>query len=154
MFQAPNHLCGPLLYPLQQFSVLLELGSPELDTVLQMGLHQRRAEGQDNLSRPAGHTLPDAPQDAIDLLGHKGTLLMLYCCPPVLAGLFPQSCSPEDGEPPVSMTALVMFSGPGLCHFAEVNECSSEKMSAHGKGLQAGNTHGTTGLQGLQMNQF
>ncbi|PKU40316.1 hypothetical protein llap_9380 [Limosa lapponica baueri] len=31
---------NPLLYPLQQFPVLLELGSPELDTVLQMGPHQ------------------------------------------------------------------------------------------------------------------
>ncbi|PKU40437.1 sterol regulatory element-binding protein cleavage-activating hypothetical protein [Limosa lapponica baueri] len=40
-----------------------------------MGPHQGRAEGQDDLPPPAGHTLPDAPQDAIGLLGHKGTLL-------------------------------------------------------------------------------
>ncbi|PKU42718.1 hypothetical protein llap_6967 [Limosa lapponica baueri] len=40
-----------------------------------MGLHQGRVEGEDNLTRPAGHTLPDAPQDVIGLLGHKGTLL-------------------------------------------------------------------------------
>ncbi|PKU35685.1 hypothetical protein llap_14008 [Limosa lapponica baueri] len=75
MLQAPNHLRSPLLYPLQQFPVLLELGSPERDTALQMGSHQGRAEGEDNLPRPAGHTLPDAPQDAIGLLGHKDTLL-------------------------------------------------------------------------------
>uniref|UniRef100_A0A8C3K565 Ig-like domain-containing protein n=1 Tax=Calidris pygmaea TaxID=425635 RepID=A0A8C3K565_9CHAR len=44
MLQALHHLCGPLLYPLQQFPVL-ELGSPELDAVLQMGPHQGRVEG-------------------------------------------------------------------------------------------------------------
>ncbi|PKU36140.1 hypothetical protein llap_13557 [Limosa lapponica baueri] len=58
-----------------QLPVLLELGSPELDPVLQMGPHQGSVKGQDNLSRPAGHILPDTPQDAIGLLGHKGTLL-------------------------------------------------------------------------------
>ncbi|PKU35805.1 hypothetical protein llap_13892 [Limosa lapponica baueri] len=37
--------------------------------------HQGRVEGHDYLPRPVGHTLPDAPQDAIGLPGHKGTLL-------------------------------------------------------------------------------
>ncbi|PKU46836.1 hypothetical protein llap_2809 [Limosa lapponica baueri] len=37
--------------------------------------HQGRVEGEDDLPRPAGHTLLDSPQDAIGLLGHKGTLL-------------------------------------------------------------------------------
>jgi len=53
----------------------LELGSPELDTALQMGPHQGSVEGQENLPRPAGHTPPNAPQDPIGLLGSQGTLL-------------------------------------------------------------------------------
>ncbi|PKU30613.1 rna-directed dna polymerase from mobile element jockey-like [Limosa lapponica baueri] len=40
-----------------------------------MGPPQGRAEGQDDPPPPAGHTLPDAPQETIGLLGHKGTLL-------------------------------------------------------------------------------
>ena len=56
--------------------MFLELGSPELDAVLQMGPHQRRAEGKKNLPQPAGHTPPNAPQDAIGLLGSQGTLLV------------------------------------------------------------------------------
>jgi len=39
------------------------VGSPELDTVLQMRPHQGSVEGKENLPRPAGHTLLDAPQD-------------------------------------------------------------------------------------------
>ena len=40
-----------------------------------MGPHQGSVEGKENLPRPAGHTLLDAPQDAIGLLGNQGTLL-------------------------------------------------------------------------------
>jgi len=40
-----------------------------------MGPHQGRVEGQENLPRPAGHTPPNASQDAIGLLGSQGTLL-------------------------------------------------------------------------------
>ncbi|PKU44630.1 hypothetical protein llap_5066 [Limosa lapponica baueri] len=50
MLQAPHHLCSPLLSPLQQFPVHLELGSPELDMVLQMGPHQGRVEKEDKQS--------------------------------------------------------------------------------------------------------
>lgn len=39
-----NHLCRPLLGTLQQFPTFLELGTPELDAVLQMWPHQDRAE--------------------------------------------------------------------------------------------------------------
>ncbi|PKU38718.1 rna-directed dna polymerase from mobile element jockey- hypothetical protein [Limosa lapponica baueri] len=60
---------------LQQLPVLLELGSPELDTVLQMWPQQGRVEGEDNLPQPPGDTFLNASQDAIGLLGHKGTLL-------------------------------------------------------------------------------
>jgi len=51
------------------------MGSPELDTVLQMGPHQGRVEGKENLPRPAGHTPLNAPQDPIGLLGN----FLAYC---------------------------------------------------------------------------
>ena len=50
-------------------------GEPKLDTVFQMGLHQGRVEGDDHLPQCAGHTLLNARQYAIGLLGHKATLL-------------------------------------------------------------------------------
>ena len=37
--------------------------------------HHGRVEGEENLLRPTGHTPPNAPQDAIGLLGSQGTLL-------------------------------------------------------------------------------
>jgi len=37
--------------------------------------YQGRVKGGDNLPRPAGHTLLNAPQNTIGLLGNKGTLL-------------------------------------------------------------------------------
>jgi len=51
------------------------VGSPELDTALQMGPHQGRAEGKENLPRPAGHTPPNAPQVPTGLLDTQSTLL-------------------------------------------------------------------------------
>ena len=39
------------------------------------GPHQGRVEGEDHHPQPAGHALPNAPQDTIGLLGHKATLL-------------------------------------------------------------------------------
>jgi len=46
-----------------------------MDAVLQMGPHQGRADGEENLPRPAGRALLNAPQDPIGLLGSQGTLL-------------------------------------------------------------------------------
>ena len=40
-----------------------------------MGPPQGRAEGEENLPRPAAHTPLNAPQDPIGLLGTQGTLL-------------------------------------------------------------------------------
>ncbi|KAJ7428259.1 rna-directed dna polymerase from mobile element jockey-like [Willisornis vidua] len=37
--------------------------------------HQGCVEGQEHLCRPGGNALPNAPQNAIGLLGHKDTLL-------------------------------------------------------------------------------
>ena len=58
--------------PLQQLHIFLVLRAP--DTVLQMGPHECRAEG-DNLSLPAGCPSFDATQDAVGLPGCKCLLL-------------------------------------------------------------------------------
>jgi len=50
------------------------LRAPELDTGLQVGSHQSRAEGQNPLPRPAAHAFFDAAQDMVGLLGYKWTL--------------------------------------------------------------------------------
>jgi len=49
--------------------------SPELDKLLQVWLHQGRAEEMDNFLQPAGYTLFSAPQCTTGLLDHKGMLL-------------------------------------------------------------------------------
>jgi len=51
------------------------LGAPELDAGLQVGSHQSGVEGQNHLSRPAGHAGEDAAQDTVGLLGCERTLL-------------------------------------------------------------------------------
>ena len=66
---------GPSLDLLQQLSVLLVLGVPELDAVLQVESHGNRVEGQNHLPRHAGHASLDATQDTVGLLGCKCTLL-------------------------------------------------------------------------------
>ena len=53
----------------------LVLGSPALDTALQMGLPQCSLEGKDHLSRPAGEPLLNGAQGAVGLLCHTATLL-------------------------------------------------------------------------------
>jgi len=45
------------------------LGATELDTGLQVGSHQSRAEGQNHLPRPTGHAAFDAVQDTVGFLG-------------------------------------------------------------------------------------
>ena len=45
VLQPSDHLHGPPLDPLQQLHVLLVLGAPELDAVLQVGSHESRVEG-------------------------------------------------------------------------------------------------------------
>ena len=48
---------------------------PELGVVLQVGSQESRAEGQNPLPRPAGHTSLGAAQGTIGLLGCESTLL-------------------------------------------------------------------------------
>jgi len=42
-----------------------------------MGPHQGRADGEENLPRPAAHTPPNASQDPISFLGRQSTQLLL-----------------------------------------------------------------------------
>jgi len=49
VLQALYHFCGPQLDSLQEIPDFLSLGSPELDTVLQVRPDQDRVEGEDNL---------------------------------------------------------------------------------------------------------
>lgn len=58
------------------------LGSPEWDTALQIWIYQNWVEGQDHLPKPAGNDLPNARQDTIGLLDHKGTASSWLTCPP------------------------------------------------------------------------
>jgi len=67
------------------------LRAPELEMGLQVGSHQSRAEGQNHLSRPAGHAAFDAAQDTVGPLGCKCTLpahvqLFIHQYPQVLLG--------------------------------------------------------------------
>jgi len=112
MLQAPHHLGGPLLVSLED--LFLEPGSPDLDTALQMWPHQGREEGEDHLPQPVGHTLCNAPQDGIGLLGHKGTLLA-HGQPVVLWDtqvLLLQSSFPA-GQP-LTCTDACSYSSPGV----------------------------------------
>jgi len=49
MLQSPPHPRSPPLDSLQQLLIFLEVGSPELDTVLQVGPHQGSVETKENL---------------------------------------------------------------------------------------------------------
>ncbi|KAK4828307.1 LOW QUALITY PROTEIN: hypothetical protein QYF61_025319 [Mycteria americana] len=75
VLQHPYHLCGPPLGSLQQVHVLLMLGAPQLNTVLQVGSHKSGVEGQNHLPQPTSHTSFDAAQDATGFVGCKCTLL-------------------------------------------------------------------------------
>ena len=74
VFQTSDHFHGPPLKLFQQVQVFLVLGTPELDTVLQVWSHCSGVEGQNHLSRllwHAGHTYFDAAQDMVGFLGCK-----------------------------------------------------------------------------------
>ena len=75
MFHPLDHFCGHPLNALQQAHVSPVLRTPHLDAVLQVSSHQHRAEGQDHLPRPAGHTSFDSTQYMVGFLGCEGTLL-------------------------------------------------------------------------------
>lgn len=56
-------------------SIVLVLGTPELDTVLHVGSHKSRIEGKNPLSQVAGHFSFDVAQDTVGFLGCRCTLL-------------------------------------------------------------------------------
>lgn len=68
------------VWKMNKIPVFLELGSLELETVLQMWcydsvcLQQGRVVEEENLPRPAGYVLFNAPQATTELLSQKGTL--------------------------------------------------------------------------------
>lgn len=55
-------------------SMILVLGAPELNIVLQVGSHESKIEGKSHLPRCAGHASFDAVQDMVGFLGCKCTL--------------------------------------------------------------------------------
>ena len=55
VLQPSDHVHGPPLDPLQQLHIFPVLGAPDLDTVLQMGPYEDRAERDNHLPVPAGH---------------------------------------------------------------------------------------------------
>lgn len=71
VFQSPWHLCSPLLYPLQQVPVLVELGSPELNTVLQLWPHQGTVRGGREPPSNLPATLFSAPRMTLAFLATK-----------------------------------------------------------------------------------
>ena len=75
VFHPLDHFSGPPLDVLQEICIFLVLRTPHLDTVLQVRLHQHRAERQDQLSSPAGCVSFDAAQDTVGFLGCEGTWL-------------------------------------------------------------------------------
>ena len=70
-----DHFCGPPLDVLQKVHVSPVPKTPHTNTELQARPHQYRAENQDHLPHPAGHTSFDPAQDVIGLLGCKHMLL-------------------------------------------------------------------------------
>ena len=53
MFQSSDNLCGPPLGQFQQLCILPVLEVPGLDTILQMGSHKGRVEGDNHPPLPA-----------------------------------------------------------------------------------------------------
>ncbi|PKU40553.1 rna-directed dna polymerase from mobile element jockey-like [Limosa lapponica baueri] len=60
---------------LKQVQTHKNVRGPKVDTALEVGPHQCRVQGDDHLSGPTHHAVPDTGQDAVGLLGHLGTLL-------------------------------------------------------------------------------
>lgn len=72
------------------------LGSPVLDTSLQVGFHQCWAKWRDHLSQTTDSTVPHPAQETLGLLCHKGSLLAHV--QPESLGPFIQGCFPA-GQP-------------------------------------------------------
>ena len=55
-----------LMAPLQNLHIFPELGAPDLDTVIQIGLHKGRVKRDSDIPCHAGHPSFDAAQDTIE----------------------------------------------------------------------------------------
>ncbi|RMC09987.1 hypothetical protein DUI87_12777 [Hirundo rustica rustica] len=89
-----------LLDVLKRLNVLPKLRGPELDTALKVWPDQCQVHGKNDLPAPAGHTIPDPGQDAIDPLGHLGTLLAhVQLLAPAPPGPFPPGHCPGTVSP-------------------------------------------------------
>ncbi|KAK4831708.1 hypothetical protein QYF61_018760 [Mycteria americana] len=75
LLQTLHQLRCPSLDTLQHLHVSLVVGGPKLNTVFEVQPHQCRVQGHNHFPSPAGHAIFDTSQDAIDDLGHLGTLL-------------------------------------------------------------------------------
>jgi len=79
----------------------LVLGSPEMDTVLQLWPHQCLVEGKDHLPQSAGNTLSNAAQDTVKLFlppGHIAASCSM-CYPSGIPGPLLKSCLPSSQPP-------------------------------------------------------
>lgn len=70
IFQTINHLSSPLLSCFQCVYISPVLGRPEPDIALQIS-HQDWVEGNNHLPQCAGKVLPNATQEAVNILCHK-----------------------------------------------------------------------------------
>ncbi|PKU40062.1 hypothetical protein llap_9634 [Limosa lapponica baueri] len=95
---------------LQHLNVFPVVKGPKLDTALEIGPHQCQVQGDDHLSSPTHHIVPDTGQDAVSLLGHLGMQLahiqpavdqhpQVLFCQAALQPLFPK---------PVALYGLVV----------------------------------------------
>jgi len=74
VLQLSDNLCVPPLDPFQKFHILLVLEASDLDTGLQVGPRDSRAE-KNHLLLPAASPCFDAAQDTAGLSGCKRTLM-------------------------------------------------------------------------------
>jgi len=77
ILKPPTHLSGPLLESLHYANVFSVLGSPKLDTALEMWSHKYQAEGKNHhFPPPAGYPSPDVAHDAD---GHTDDSCASHC---------------------------------------------------------------------------
>jgi len=60
---------GLSLHTLKQFNILLAVRSPKLNKIFKVQSHQCHIQWDNHFPHPAGHTISDAGQDAVGLMG-------------------------------------------------------------------------------------
>jgi len=92
------------------------LGALELDTVIQVGSHESGVEGQNHLTRPAGHASLDAAQDTVGFLDCKRTL---PAHAELLTHQYPQVLLLRGALKPLSAQPVLVF-GIALTHMQDL----------------------------------